>query len=256
MKSLLAAIVDFFIPPFCVVCGNRQRGWPSTPVCDSCWSSFLQDDMGGRMPVPGKSYSFTRFRARFLFTEELQKALHALKYKHMPSIGRRMGWEMGASVPIEFWSSMDGIVAVPLYHTRKRERGYNQADMIAKGLFESTGLEVIKKAMKRIRDTGTQTKLNKENREVNVEGAFIAFSHAVKGKKLLLVDDVATAISSLMRKILRKPYTPPKRVSAVAGKRILLVDDVVTTGSTCDECARALLAAGALEVRVVSAARA
>ncbi|MBL8028273.1 MAG: ComF family protein [Fibrobacteres bacterium] len=220
LKELASAAVNFFLPPFCVVCNTRQRGWPSTPVCDSCWSAFLSDDMGGRMPVPDRSYAFTKFRARYLMTDEFQKAVHALKYNKMPSIGRKMGWELGAFIPTDFWSQMDAIVPVPLYHTRMRERGYNQAEMIAIGLSESTGLNVLKKALKRTRDTGTQTALDKSKRAYNVEKAFEANPALVKGK------------------------------------RILLVDDVVTTGSTTDECAKALLTAGALEVRVASAARA
>jgi ComF family protein len=220
LKAIAAPILNFFIPPFCAVCGKRDKGWPSTPICDSCWSTFLSDDMGGRMPVPDRSYSFSRFRARFLMSEEFQKAVHALKYKKMPSIGRKMGWELGAFISIDYWSNMDAIVAVPLHHTRMRDRSYNQAEMIALGLSESTGLFILKKAIKRIRDTGTQTSLDKQMRYSNVEGAFLADPAKVKGK------------------------------------RILLVDDVVTTGSTTDECAKALLKAGALEVRVVSAARA
>jgi ComF family protein len=219
-RNFLISVVNFFVPSLCEVCGNRIDGWSSNPVCNHCWSSFARDDMKGQMPVPGNRYSFTKFRACFLMTDELQKAVHALKYKKMPSIGRRMGWELGSSIPIDFWSLCDAIIAVPLHHTRMRERGYNQSDYIALGVSESTGLPILKKAITRTRNTGTQTALDKAKRGYNVEGAFRADEKIVKGRILLLVDDV------------------------------------VTTGSTTDECAKALLKAGALEVRVVSAARA
>ncbi len=213
-------ISDFLIPSVCAVCGNVYTNSNSTPICEACWVSFLPDDMAPLFPVPGRLYSFTKFRARYLMNEEMRKALHALKYGRMPSIGKRFGWEIGSFIPIDFWSTMDGVVAVPLFHSRKRTRGYNQSEYIALGFSESTGLPILRNGLRRIRFTGTQTSLDKLDRAANIADAFVADR------------------------------------SVVEGKRVIVVDDVATTGSTTDECAKALLKAGALEVRVSSAARA
>jgi len=119
----------------------------------------------------------------------------------------------------EYFSGMDLLVPVPVHHTRKRERGYNQAEVIAQALATRSGIALHARALKRLRKTGTQTKLGKAQRGKNIFGAFMA-------------------------------------VEDLSGKKVLLVDDVFTTGATVNACAQALKAAGAAEVRVLTAARA
>jgi ComF family protein len=115
----------------------------------------------------------------------------------------------------------DLIVPVPLHPRRERSRGYNQAHELAKRLGHSAGIDVAVRAMRRTRDTEPLAKtMRREERRAIVEGAFAA------------------------------------RPDRVDRRRVLLVDDVVTTGATLDACARALLEAGAAEVRCLTWARA
>jgi len=112
------------------------------------------------------------------------------------------------------------MVPVPLHPARKRERGYNQAELLAGELARRSGLEVVADALVRRRDTRSQTGLSAAGRRQNVRGAFVV-----------------------------------RRRGRVAGRVVVLVDDVVTTGATAMACARALSEAGAVEVRLLTAAR-
>lgn len=124
---------------------------------------------------------------------------------------------------LDTWSraDVDLIVAVPLHPTRRRERGYNQAELLARSLAREAALPFCGSALRRIRATVPQVGLSDPERSKNVHGAFCS----------------------------EKP-------DLVKGKRILLVDDVMTTGSTLQSAAEALSEAGALRVFVLTAARA
>jgi ComF family protein len=115
----------------------------------------------------------------------------------------------------EVLAGADALVPVPLFHSRRRSRGFNQAADLAVHI----GLPVVA-ALKRTRDTPSQTDLPAARRHANVRHAFAAI-----------------------------------RPSAVAGACVVLIDDVSTTGATLDACARVLLDAGACEVRALTAAR-
>jgi ComF family protein len=112
------------------------------------------------------------------------------------------------------------LVPVPLHPRRRRERGFNQSALLASALGEPLGLKVSEDALARREDTPPQTGLSAAGRRANVAGAFVV-----------------------------------RRRAAVSGRIVVLVDDVLTTGATARECARALAAAGAREVRLVTAAR-
>src|SRR5205823_5404499 len=112
------------------------------------------------------------------------------------------------------------IVPVPLHPTRQRERGFNQAMLLARSLSPRTSLPVVP-ALERVRYTTTQTAFDRAERMENLRNAF---------------------------------RLRPRR--DVRGSRVLLVDDVLTTGSTLSECARVLKQAGASSVYAATAARA
>ena len=114
---------------------------------------------------------------------------------------------------------VDALIPVPLHPRRERERGFNQAAALAALLARPAGLRVVA-ALRRVRWTETQTRFERSERLENLRDAF-----AVRA---------------------RHP---------VRGAHVVLVDDVFTTGSTVDECARTLRAAGAASVRVITVAR-
>jgi ComF family protein len=140
--------------------------------------------------------------------------IHLLKYGKRPSLAKRLGRMMSILVLRDpLLSRAELVVPVPLHSARQRERGYNQSELLASALAESLGIRLVKNALVRRKNTKSQTGLTPEQRMRNVADAFEV----------------------------KKPDT-------LKGKKVLLVDDVMTTGSTLRFCAEALLGAGADKV--------
>lgn len=146
----------------------------------------------------------------------LREVIHALKYDGRQSVAPPLARLM-AAIACETLAGADLVVPVPLHRARQRARGFNQAEDLARGLGRPLAL-----VLRRIRATRSQVELPAAERSGNVRGAFA----------------------------LRRPFDP-----RVRGATIVLVDDVATTGATLEACARPLLAAGASEVRGLTAAR-
>jgi len=158
-------------------------------------------------------------RAVFLFKGEIRDVIHALKYRGARDILKPLAGRMAESWRYHHMQS-DVLVPVPLHATREAKRGYNQSVLIAKTIGQQVGLPVVSKALVRVRDTASQTRLNRSERKRNVDAAFSCVSCAL-----------------------------------FAGKHVTLVDDVATTGATLDACATVLLACGAQTVNAFTLAR-
>jgi ComF family protein len=162
----------------------------------------------------------TSIRSAFLFQGAIQDAIYAFKYRGARSIGILL-----AQCMAEFWlqtpETVDVLIPVPLHPDRERQRGYNQAAILAEILGRMIERPVETRALVRVRPTRSQTKLSVAERRRNVADAFTC----VMGED-------------------------------IRGHDIMLVDDVATTGATLDACAVALLAGGARSVRAFTLARA
>ena len=158
----------------------------------------------------------------FVFKKDcpFQHIAHALKYKEYKSIGIDLGNRIGRAM--NKWNvKADILIPVPLHRIKYRERGYNQSDFIASGISSVVGKPVVLNALRRTRYTQTQTKLNIEERQKNMEYAFELVPHSSK---------------------------------ILSGKKCLLVDDIITTGATTNSCAKVILSAGAVKIIAASAA--
>ena len=144
--------------------------------------------------------------------------VYSLKYRNVRASAPRLAELMSAHI-LDRSIAADIITPVPLHPSRKRERGYNQSELLARGISKSTGIPMTAELLARIRNTPPQVSMSTpEERRKNVVGAF-------------------------------------ECVGDVAGKRVLLVDDVVTTGATVAECSAQLRNAGAASVWVLSLGR-
>jgi ComF family protein len=117
-----------------------------------------------------------------------REAVHALKYEGRHAISAMMGKlmaGMASELPAEL------VVSTPLHATRRRERGYDQAALLARAMSRQLGVSCDEKALKRTRRTRQQVSLGPEERRENVAGAFAAM-HPFRGERILLVDDVYT----------------------------------------------------------------
>ena len=209
-------LLDFSFPPQCALC-KGELDTCFSPVCEKCYDSLVLLPHQ-RLFDPVYEGAFSAAYAVWTFSDPFQELVHLLKYGNRPVVGTALAKRMAAMLIKDAWANIDGLVPVPLHSTRKRERGYNQSEVIGKELSRRLGIPLETGLLKWIRQTATQTKLNRAARAKNLLGAF-------------------------------------QVCRCVAGRRLLLLDDVFTTGSTVDKCANMLMEAGAGEVRVLTAAR-
>lgn len=167
---------------------------------------------------------FRRAVAYGAYAGELRDLVHLLKYQGIRSAARVLGRLLNVATAEVKLEETTLVVPVPLAKTKRRFRGFNQAEEIARAFGREragSGIEINTAVLVRTRDTVSQTGLTREQRKANLRGAF-------------------------------KVVNPEK----LRDRNMLLVDDVMTTGATAGECARVLLRAGAKEVFVATVARA
>jgi len=144
--------------------------------------------------------TFTHAAAGFEFRKggTLQRVIHQLKYESRPDLAQHLGRYIAEKIQGQGWiTEYDALLPIPLHAHRKRKRGYNQADMIAKGFSKLLDLPVQSSMLKRTRNTISQTGLNRLQRAENVKDAFVCQRDAA-GMSFLLVDDVVTTGATLI----------------------------------------------------------
>lgn len=228
-RQTLWSLVDLIFTPRCVSC--RQVG---ARVCASCSATIrylpAQPCAVCGAPQPGgancpacarlREAGVTALRAVAVFDGPVQRALHALKYQHDQILADLLArWLAAHPLTREIPHAL--VAPVPLSAERLRERGYNQAALLARGLAELTGWHFAPHLLAKVRHTRTQVGLSARERRANVLDAF-AVSH-------------------------------PQQA---AGRTVVVVDDVTTTGSTLMAVARPLRAAGATHIYGLTLARA
>lgn len=212
MKKIFLNFLNLFFPSLCLVC-QTKLGHSEEHLCIGCLSLLpktnyhLQTDNRLESFFAGR-FPFKRIGAYAYFVKEgsIQHIVHELKYRHNPKVGHFIGLLCGENIKeSDFVSDIDVIVPVPLHPKRQKERGYNQAEEICKGMSHALDIPVDNSSLIRTINNPSQAKSSRFERWDNVEGIF-----ALKNK------------------------------DNFANKHILLVDDVITTGSTIEACAKEL----------------
>ncbi len=237
MQEGVAVLADLVYPKVCSACGGRvgREGshlcWDCRaalpfirpPYCECCGDP-VEGDVTGLFRCAAcveRTPAFERARSAVRYRGPIREALQRFKYGRETHLSRDFADLLGACVRTHYAAEpFDAVAFVPLHRRKRRERTYNQAELLAEDLSRLLRLPLATRCIERRRATSTQTALSARARRQNVRGAF-----------------VVTA------------------VEWVRGRRFLLVDDVMTTGATVDECARAMKEAGAATVCVVTVAR-
>ena len=234
------SLFALLFPDLCRVCNQPLESFTAVPVCDACLRSIRPYEglecgrcglfLEGPAPLHGSALCGLCRRGAFVFDEArsfgryegvLQAVIQRFKYDGFRPLARPLAAALLAAMRRLQPKAWDGIVPVPLHRNRQRERGFNQAALLAARFSRLCGIPMEPEDCVRVRDTRPQTGLRATQRRNNVAGAF---------------------------------HVPvPQRVQR---RRLLLVDDVLTTGATVNACAQALLEAGAEGVWVVTLARA
>lgn len=218
------ALLHLAYPHICAGCGTDTL--PSdSQLCVKCihalpYSGFekqpnnpIEKILSGRVP-------FNTATAQLYFTQHsiLQNMMHQFKYRANKELGHQLGLIAGNQLlKSNRFKHIAALVPIPLHQSKQRKRGYNQAEILCNGMAEVLNVPVVTDAVVRTEATESQTKKNRVNRWLNMDGKF-------------MLDNT----------------------SKIAHKQILLVDDVITTGATIEACANALLNAKGVEINVAT----
>jgi competence protein ComFC len=236
-SELFQAAISLLYPATCTVCGKNLRAREYlcgaceakivrivAPFCQTCSEPF-EGSINTAFSCANcahRTIYFDAAVAAYRGRGIVREIIHEFKYGREIHLRHLVGRWLSAALDDERVRnvSFDVLVPVPLHPARQRERGFNQASLLAELLSAQTSLP-SKPVLERIRYTTTQTALDRSERMENLHNAFRLRKNA-----------------------------------DVRGLRVLLIDDVLTTGSTLSECARVLKRAGAISVHAATAARA
>ncbi len=230
--KIFVDFLNIIYPPRCRICGSFLRNEnTASGICSNCANSFktIEPPICSICGIPFISQNednhlcerciqrrpfYDELRAPWLYENRIMDAVHRMKYSDKPHIAKALAPLLTAFA--NMWlteASGMTIIPVPLHPQKLRQRGYNQSLFIARELAQGLNSELDFLSLRRTRNTMSQTGLNTNERRKNVKNAF---------------------------EITEKKYYKDKSV--------ILVDDVATTGSTINECAKALKKAGCKKV--------
>lgn len=196
--------VDWIFPPECAGCGQPGTRWcpdcqravqpVSGPICQIC--GIPMHTAGVCPDCRAQKPAFQLLRSWAVFQDPLRQALHQLKYRRNMGLGEVLTLQMLDFVKSLGWP-IEALIPIPLSAARFQERGYNQVGLVARPLAMLMSWHYLPGALQRIRNTRSQVGLSAEERRQNVHNAFQADAKQVKGRCILLMDDVATTGATL-----------------------------------------------------------
>jgi len=220
-KQLIKLFVDLVFPPLCASCETLLMQ-NEKYLCTGCLLELPRTNYHLHEDNPVAEALWGRAKieniSAFYFYEKgsrYQNLVHNIKYNNQKETAYGMGRLFGNEIKGSAFSNIDIIIPVPLHRRKKRKRGFNQSEWIARGLADSLERPLEAKLLYRRVSNPTQTSKSRIERWENVEFIF----------KL-------------------------KDSEKIAGKHVLLVDDVLTTGATIDACANTLLQARDIKLSV------
>lgn len=196
----------------CCICRTRLP-YVREPSCRKCGKPLLQEEREYCWDCSRKRHCYRKGKAPFLYDEVMRRSIAAFKYRGRREYAAFYAEEIvrRCSGTMRFWKA-EVLVPIPLHSSRRRRRGFNQAELLARELSRRTGIPVDPTLLRRVKKTRAQKELNDQERLSNLKDAFSVRKGMI-------------------------PY-----------KNIILVDDIYTTGSTIDAAARILLENGAQTV--------
>lgn len=199
--------------PFCDSCLEKIP-WIGQKTCKKCGKEEVIEDTGLCTDCIHWEHQYEQGITLFTYIGNGKKIIQEIKFDGNKKLAQWTGKKVGQKLKKQNWQQkIQTIVPVPLHENRRRERGFNQSEEIAKGISSILSISMLKNSLIRVKDTPHQTGLMRNQRQENIKKAF------------QIVD-----------------------IESVQDKKVLLVDDVYTTGATIDSCAKTLKQAGAKEV--------
>lgn len=225
-KQLYDSTLHLFFPHVCAGCGTDGLEGSET-LCLRCTFSLPRTGFETYANNPVDKIFWGRLLTKaacsiYYFNKEtrLQDLLHQLKYQGNRALGLTLGKNMGKwLIRSDLYNTIDGMVPVPLHAKREKQRGYNQAALLAEGMASVWKVPVYNDVLIRSAATDSQTKKSRVQRWQNMQHRFSC-----------------------------------PRPEKIKGRHLLLIDDVITTGATLESCGQCLLNGGAASLRIATLA--
>lgn len=225
-SRFLSDLAGLFFPQRCPGCGADISAGTS-PLCIPCFNEMPRTGFASVNANPVEKIFFGRLPLVFAHSEMyfskagiVQQLIHQLKYKGNLEIGEFMGTLIGQSLEAgKGMGCCDYLVPLPLHPSKLFKRGYNQAEVICRGISARTGIPILNNVVSRGKFTETQTRKKRMERWLNVDGSFYAKDEPVLYKK-----------------------------------KLLLIDDVLTTGATLEACGRSILQIPGVQLAIATLA--
>lgn len=230
MSKIIERLINIIYPNICPLCGKElefdhlvckkcegEIKYITEPICKKCGKQLQEEEKEYCGDCKTRVHYFDSGIGVFAYTGVVKKAMYEFKYKDMKVYGKFFGNKMAeySTEYIKHWKA-DVLIPVPVSKKKYLKRGYNQAEILARELSKKTNMPVDTKVIYRSKDTMPQKEMSRDSRKKNLKNAFIISGNVVKYNK------------------------------------VILVDDIYTTGSTIDECAKALKSSGIKEVYFIS----
>lgn len=207
MINIFEKILDLIYPQVCGICGKTN----SKSLCNKCKVKlrkefeFKTDDYEQDL-----SKNFIEQNYFFKYENLIRSQILAIKFQEKPYVYKTIAYFLqNMQKSFENLKKYDIIIVVPISNQRKRDRGYNQSELIGKQISKIIKVPIAKNVLYKIKNTVPQSSLNKKQREENAKGVYKA-----------------------------------KNISKIYNKKILIIDDIYTTGNTLNECANTLIQKG------------
>jgi len=205
LDQLKGKLADLLFPLHCLGCGREgsficiscRRALPRllAPLCPKCSRPLVEEDrcsacLKWRLEIDG-------IRSLFLFQGTVRQAIHQFKYNNFKALAFPLAQLLAENLETKPLP-VDVMVPVPLHPRRLRERGYNQSGLLARQLGRLTGLPVVEDSLVRLMNTPAQARAaNADARRNYVRGAFLCNNENLRGKQVLVIDDVCTTAATL-----------------------------------------------------------
>ena len=214
MKELISTIIDWIYPPRCISCRNplpleNKRGrflWLCSycenlftpleePICNIC-SAPVKEGVSVCSSCHSRSFHFIHNRSAFVYEDLVRDMMHEIKFRRRRHVAQGLG-RLWADIVKERIPKDITLVPLPMHPKKRRERGFDQAQVLAAAIAETTGIK-YSAILERVKDTPPQSGLHPRQRVDNISGAFrVKPGHNITGQDFILVDDIYTTGASL-----------------------------------------------------------
>ena len=210
LNTISGQLLDIFFPPACPVCGNvrpysngerlrmctdcRDRlKFISGPTCLKCGKGLEEEEAEYCYDCQRHAHIYDRSFAVYEYTDAIKNSIYRFKYKNRREYASIYAEEIAERLgeSIRYYSP-DAIIPVPLHKSKYRQRGFNQAELIAVELGKILNIYVDTETLIRVKKTIPMKELNNKERQKNLESAFNVITNVVKYRQVLVVDDIYT----------------------------------------------------------------